>query len=58
MESHDVTSGHTEHAHHHSPEHRHRIGPVDTSYRLVVRTVLWVIAGLVFLGLAIWWIMN
>ena len=58
METHGVTSGRLEHAPHHPSEHGHGIGPVDTSYKLVVRTVLWVIAGLVFLGFAIWWIMN
>lgn len=43
------------HAPHHSAEHRHEPRPLDRSYRLVVRTILWVIAGLVFLGFAIWW---
>jgi hypothetical protein len=32
--------------------------PIDRSYDLVVRTVLWVVAGLVFLGFAIRWILT
>jgi hypothetical protein len=40
---------------HGSPEHHSERKPVDLSYRIVVRTVLWVIAGAVFVGLAIWW---
>jgi hypothetical protein len=55
MESRDGMPEHPGHAPHHAPEHRHAIGPIDRDYRLVVRTVLWVIAGLVFLGFAIWW---
>jgi hypothetical protein len=58
MGSRDGTAEHPEHAPHHAPEHRHAIGPIDSDYRLVVRTVLWVIAGLVFLGFAIWWILT
>jgi hypothetical protein len=58
MESRDVEGVHAEHAPHHPPENRHGIGPVDRDYRLVVRTVLWVIAGLVFLGFAIWWVLT
>ena len=58
MESHEGTAAHSGHAHDHSPEHGHRIKPIDRTYRLIVRTVLWVIAGLVFLGFAIWWIVT
>jgi hypothetical protein len=32
--------------------------PVDFSYRIVVRTALWVIAGAVFVGFAIWWVLT
>ena len=39
------------------PAHHH-VAPIDTSYRIVVRTVLWAIAGLVFLGFAIWWALT
>ena len=35
-------------------EHPHR-RPIDESYRIVVRTALWVIAGAVFIAFAIWW---
>jgi hypothetical protein len=55
MESHDGAGGPPEHASRHAPEHRHGITPIDSDYRLVVRTVLWIIVGLVFLGFAIWW---
>ena len=58
MESRNGTSVHPEHRPHHPPEHRHVVKPVDRSFRLVVRTVLWVIAGLVFLGFAIWWALT
>jgi hypothetical protein len=58
MESHDAMGAHPQHASYHPPEHHHEFGPVDTSYNLVVRTVLWVIAGLVFLGFAIWWVLT
>lgn len=58
MESHDPTTAHPGHAPPHLPEHRHGFRPIDNSYRLVVRTVLWVIAGLVFLGFAIWWVLT
>ncbi len=43
---------------HHSPDHPHAIKPIDEGYRLVVRTILWVIAGLVLLGFGIWWILT
>lgn len=55
METRGETVVHPEHAPHHPRGHRDAAGPIDDSYRLVVRTVLWVIAGLVFLGFAIWW---
>ena len=32
--------------------------PLDLSYRIVIRTVLWLIAGAVFLGFAIWWMLT
>jgi len=41
-------------ASHHSPEHKH-VKPIDPGYRLVVRTILWLIAGAVFIGFAVWW---
>lgn len=40
------------------PAHHHEGHPIDDSYRIVVRTVLWLIAGLVFLGFAIWWALT
>jgi hypothetical protein len=45
---------------HHSefPAHRHAPKPVDGGYRLVVRTVLWVIVGAVFVGFVLWWFMT
>jgi hypothetical protein len=46
------------HAPHHSPGHSQGIKPIDGGYRLVVRTILWIIAGSVFLGLVIWWILT
>jgi len=42
---------HPDHAH--APAHKHKRKPADLSYRFVVRTVLWVVAGVVYLGLAI-----
>lgn len=42
----------------HPSEHRHEWKPIDPSYRLVVRTVLWVVAGAVFLGFALWWFLT
>lgn len=32
--------------------------PIDLSYRIVVRTALWVIAGAVFVGFALWWVLT
>jgi hypothetical protein len=46
------------HVHPHSHEHPHERKPVDLSYRIVVRSILWVIAGLVFLGFAVWWMLT
>ena len=46
------------HASYGTGPHRHGVTPIDTSYRLVVRTTLWVIAGLVFLGFATWWALT
>jgi hypothetical protein len=40
------------------PAHKHAPHPADLSYRVVVRTALWVIAGATFLGLAIWWFLT
>ena len=42
----------------HSLIHHHVAEPVDFSYRIVVRTALWVIAGAVFVGFAIWWVLT
>jgi hypothetical protein len=42
----------------HVPGQRHPARPIDLSYRLVGRTVLWLIAGMVFLGFALWWILT
>jgi hypothetical protein len=39
-------------------EHHYVPAPIDFSYRIVVRTVLWVIAGVVFVGFAIWWVLT
>jgi hypothetical protein len=39
----------------HPPEHPRHVKPIDPGFRLVVRIVLWVIAGAVFIGLCIWW---
>lgn len=58
METLHDASAHHEHASHHKPEHHREIKPIDSSYRLVVRTVLWVIAGLVFVGFVIWWALT
>ena len=55
MEPRDPTPAPPEHAPHHAPEHRHEVRPIDRNFLPVVRTVLWVIAGLVFLAFAIWW---
>ncbi len=54
MEAHSGAGLHPGHA----PHHPHEVQPIDPTYRLVVRTVLWVIAGLVFLGFAIWWALT
>ena len=46
------------HSHAHVPAHKHAPHPVDSSYRMVVRTVLWVIMGAAFLGLTLWWFLT
>jgi hypothetical protein len=58
MKSRNGTSVHPEHTLHHPTEHHHEIKPIDRDHLLVVRTVLWVIAGLVFLGFAMWWALT
>jgi len=40
------------------PEQHPARKPIDLSYRLVVRTILWVIAGAVFVGFALWWFLT
>ena len=40
------------------PIHHHEPRPIDNGYRLVVRTVLWVIVGAVILGFALWWFLT
>jgi hypothetical protein len=42
------------HAHVHIPKHE----GIDRTGLLVVRTVLWIIAGAVFIGFALWWVMT
>ena len=37
--------------------HKHHLEP-DRTYLIVVRTVLWVIAGAVFAGFALWWVLT
>ncbi len=49
---------HVPHTPHPLAEPRHEFQPIDGDYRLVVRTILWVIVGLVFVGFAIWWILT
>jgi hypothetical protein len=34
------------------------VRPIDQGYRLVVRTILWIIAGAVFIGFALWWFLT
>lgn len=60
MDSHNALAAHHEHSGHgHSSHERpHGVRPFDSSYHLVVRTVLWVIAGLVFLAFALWWFLT
>jgi hypothetical protein len=44
---------------HASPsEHRHELKPIDQGYQLIVRTVLWLIAGAVLLALILWWVLT
>jgi hypothetical protein len=40
---------HPHHVEHHLP---------DLSYRIVIRTVLWIIAGAAFVGLALWRVLT
>jgi hypothetical protein len=42
-------------AHSDSAGHHHERKPLELGYRLVVRTILWVIVGAVFVGVAFWW---
>ena len=49
MRAHDLSAVHL---------HHHHVPSFDPGYRIVVRTVLWAIAGLVFLGFAIWWVLT
>jgi hypothetical protein len=35
--------------------HKHEHKPPDLSYRMIVRTILWLIAGAVLVGFLIWW---
>jgi hypothetical protein len=46
---------HVPHTPHPLPEPRHEYQPIDRDFRLVVRTVLWVIVGLVVVAFVIWW---
>ncbi len=39
-------------------QHHYVPAPVDLSYRIVVRTVLWVIVGAVVVGIATWWVLT
>jgi hypothetical protein len=39
-------------------QHHYVPAPIDFSYRIAVRTVLWVIVGAVILGFAIWWVLT
>jgi hypothetical protein len=41
-----------------APIHHPVAEPFDFSYRIVTRTVLWVIVGAVFVGFAIWWALT
>jgi hypothetical protein len=44
--------------HSHGLGHTHERKPADLSYRFVVRAILWVIAGAVFVGFAVWWALT
>jgi hypothetical protein len=48
---------HPQHGHG-APEHHHERKPIDFSYRIVVRTILWLIAASVFVGFWIWWMVT
>ncbi len=39
-------------------EHKHTRKPIDQGYRLIVRTVLWIIAGTVFVAFGVWWFLT
>jgi hypothetical protein len=43
-------------AHSNLSGHKHAWKPIDQSYRIVVRAVLWAIIGAVFMGFAVWWV--
>lgn len=43
---------------HSSHEHEHKPFHVDQSYHLVVRSVLWVIAGSVLVAFCLWWFLT
>jgi len=58
MGSQNGTAMHPGHGPHHSPEHSHGTKPIDPGYRLVVRTILWITAGLVLLAFVIWWTLT
>jgi hypothetical protein len=61
MEAHNGTDEdpgripHVPHTPHPPPRPRHEFPHIDRDYRLVVRTVLWVIVGFVIVGFVIWW---
>jgi len=46
------------HGHQTSHEHHSRHTTIDSGYRLIVRTILWIIAGLVFLAFGCWWVLT
>lgn len=58
MSPHQHASSLHAHASYRTGPHHHGVAPIDPGYRLVVRTTIWVIAGFVFLGFAIWWALT
>jgi hypothetical protein len=42
----------------HAPARVHEWEPLDQSYNLVVRTVLWVVVGALLAGFVVWWAMT
>ena len=36
----------------------HHVRPIDRGFRVIVRTILWVIAGAVLIGLCVWWTLT